>query len=300
MNFAPILLFTYKRLDTLKLTVEKLQQNNLALESDLFIFSDGPKNSQDALVINEIRSFLKTIKGFKKVNIIESDTNKGLATSIITGVDSVIKDYDSVIVLEDDLLTTKNFLNYMNSCLEAYKDSSNVLSISGYSFNLGPKGSNPDSEIYFLNRGWSWGWATWKNRWEKVDWKVSDYESFQNDRKERKRFALGGSDLNAMLDKQMQGKLDSWAIRWFYHQYKTQTLTVYPVASKVYNNGFDNNATHTTGSAKRYLPRLDTTEPIQFVLPDHPTLTDEFQKKFLNTMGLKARIVSKIQTIFKI
>lgn len=294
----PILLFTYKRLIPLQQTVAALQQNELAADSILYIFSDGPKTSRDQEQIDKIRTYLATIKGFKQVHIAASPSNKGLANSIIEGVSSVLETAESVIVLEDDLLTTPNFLTFMNQALARYQDNEPVFSISGYAFDLRGEDTNPNS-TYFLNRGWSWGWATWRNRWENVDWEVRSYEAFSKNKKERKEFAKGGSDLNAMLDKQMRGKLDSWAIRWFYHQFKNGGLTLYPLGSKIYNNGFDEFATHTSGSEKRYLPYLDKEHSTVFNFPEHIKITKEYQRRFQSKMGIMARIKSKIETLLK-
>lgn len=293
---APILLFTYKRIDTLKRTVDALLKNRLANLSNLYIFSDGYKSDNDKDAVRTVRDYLKTISGFKQITIIESPTNKGLASSIISGVSLILEKYDRVIVLEDDLITTPNFLTFMNSSLKFYENIDKVFSISGYSFNLG--GFFDENDAYFLNRGWSWGWATWKNRWDMVDWEVKDYLEFKMNTKSRKEFSKGGSDLNKMLDKQMNGYLDSWAIRWFYHQYKIGGITLYPVLSKVFNNGFDENATHTTGSVNRYLPLVDDGLMYTFSFPDIISESKVYQQKFLRKMGYLSRILSKIQNLF--
>lgn len=295
---APILLFTYKRLDTLKRTVKALQENTLASQSILYIFSDASKKKEDEAIVGSVRSFLRTITGFKKVEIYESEKNQGLANSIIRGVSQKIKIYGKVIVLEDDLETTPNFLAFMNISLNKYENHNKVFSISGYSFNLGTKTAE-ESDAYFLNRGWSWGWATWKDRWEDVDWAVTSYNTFINDREARSAFALGGSDLNKMLDSQMAGQLDSWAVRWFYHQFRNAGLTLYPLYSKVFNDGFDQNATHTTGSNSRYLPLLDTELKSDFSLPEKIDVNAHYQKQFQKKMGIFSRIISKLETIFQ-
>ncbi|WP_205692199.1 glycosyltransferase [Cellulophaga sp. Z1A5H] len=298
IELAPILLFTYKRLDALKNTIAALKKNELAPNSDLFIFSDGPKHEKDKEIIEDIRAYLKTIDGFKSVTISASPANKGLANSIIGGVTKIMEQSETVIVLEDDLLTTPNFLMYMNKALSKYTAEEKVFSISGYSFDLRTKDQNPNT-TYLLNRGWSWGWATWRDRWDKVDWEVASYPNFSENKKERREFAKGGSDLNAMLDKQMTGKLDSWAIRWFFHQFHNKGLTLYPLGSKVYNDGFDEFATHTNGSEKRYIPYLDKEYNMDFDFPEEVAISKEYQKRFQSKMGIIARIKSKIETLFK-
>src|SRR5215218_1955184 len=136
LELAPVLLFTYKRVDVLKQTLAALQANTQAKDTELFVFSDGWKNETDKIGVQTVREYLKSIEGFKRIIIRESASNKGLANSIIEGVNEVIDQYGKVIVLEDDLITTPNFLSFMNTCLDKYKSESQVFSISGYSFNL--------------------------------------------------------------------------------------------------------------------------------------------------------------------
>ena len=297
---APVLLFAYKRLGTLKRTVSALQNNLLAAESDLFIFSDQGKTPEDRTVVREVREYLHTITGFRIIRVFEAEKNKGLANSIISGVSHVIDQYGKVIVVEDDILTTPNFLSYMNEALDRYENTKKVFSISGYSFNLGekkPLGYSCDT--YFTNRGWPWGWATWRNRWEGIDWQMKDYPQFVNDALARREFAKGGSDLNAMLRKQMTGRLDSWAIRWYYHQFRAKGLTLYPIYSKVYNDGWDEYATHTSGANGRYYPLLDEEHSNAFAFPEQAEIHPYYQKKFNDKLGIRARIISRSQSLLQ-
>jgi hypothetical protein len=298
MSYAPIVLFAYKRLDTLIDTVEALQNNYLASNSDLIIYSDAAKNENDAFAVAQVRRFLKNISGFKSVKVYESKINLGLANSIINGVTTVLNTHESVIVLEDDLVTCKNFLNYMNQSLEKYKDNELIFSISGYSFDLSLE-NKLKTDSYFLNRGWSWGWATWAVQWKGIDWNVSDYNTFRRSRNERRVFSKGGSDLNRMLDFQMAGKLDSWAIRWFYHQYKKKALTLYPVFSKVLNIGFRKDATHTRVSSSRYIPKIDLVNNTTYNFPEVIEVSLIAQKRFNTRMGILSRLQSKLATILR-
>jgi hypothetical protein len=299
MKLAPIVLFTYKRLDTLQQTVVALQKNYLALESDLYIFSDAAKGELDAVAVNEVRKYIQSVDGFKSITIYESQVNKGLATSIIEGVSQVLKVHESVIVLEDDLVSTNNFLDYMNQSLESFKNEEDVFSISGFSFNL-ELNDTYIYDSYFLNRGWSWGWATWRDRWNEIDWEIHDYSEFIKDKRAQKLFSEGGSDLNGMLKKQMKNNLDSWAIRWFYNQYKCKGLTVYPIQSKILNEGFGENATHTKGSARRYMPVLDIENKRSFNFASKIEITEIAQRKFQVKMGYFSRLKSKIETYLKL
>jgi hypothetical protein len=298
MKTAPIILFTYKRITNLQKTVTALQDNFLASESELYIFSDGPKNEQEVELVNEVRAFLPHISGFKRVIINEAEKNIGCANSIIAGVTSVINTYGRAIVLEDDLFITKNFLDYMNAALNQYEFNKEVFSVAGFGFNLGIDPSDSLTDAYLINRSWPWGWATWADRWNPVDWDMKDYPDFKKNRKQRREFAKSGSDLNIMLDRQMEGRSDVWDVRWIYAQYKIKGLTVVPKYSKVFNNGFDKFATHTKGSVKRYVPVLDTTLSQNFNLPKQIQIHPLYQKRFQQKMGVLSRIKSKIETLF--
>jgi hypothetical protein len=290
-ELAPILLFCYTRLDKLILTVEALKNNYLALHSELFIFSDNGKTEIECIKVLEVRQYLKTIEGFRKIKIVEAEKNSGLANSIIKGVTEAFKKYDKVIVLEDDLITSVNFLNFMNASINFYQDSPQVFSISGYSFPI--KGLPPDT-VYFTKRASSWGWATWKDRWENIDWEVKDYLIFQKNYRKKRDFNKMGSDLSDMLHKQMRGKIDSWAIRWCYHQYKNNLYTVYPSVSKIQNIGFGNAATHTVERTSRYQTILDQLANTNFNFIKHAHLDQDIIKQFIKHYSLQKRAYYKI------
>ena len=298
-KLAPILLFTYKKIAPLKRTVEALLKNELASASELFIFSDGPKSGNDLKEINEVRAYLNTLTGFKKITIKTEPFNKGLASSIIGGVSEILESYESVIVLEDDLITSSNFLNFMNDALTHYGDEERVLSIAGYTVPIQVPASY-EFDTYFTQRASSWGWATWSDRWNEIDWSVSDYETFIKDRASRKRFNRMGSDLTGMLNKQMKGKINSWAIRFCYHQFKSELYTVFPTVSKVSNIGFGEDATHTKGAQSRYATVLDKTDKKKFALDMNPSLHKDFVRQFVKTYSLQTRANNKIKKVLGI
>lgn len=287
---APILLFCYKRLAVLERTIDALQNNFLAEQSDLYVFSDGAKKDEDKEEIEQVRLFLKSITGFKSVKVFEAPTNVGLAHSIISGVSKMFQVYDRLIVLEDDLITSKNFLSYMNQALHYY-EKMDVFSISGFSF---PIAGAPRDSVYFTTRSSSWGWATWRDRWENIDWQVRDYQDIKGNHKIRRRFNQMGSDLAGMLDRQMAGKIDSWAIRWCYHQFKQQSFTVFPVLSKVQNNGFGVDATHTKEVPSRYRTYLDQTDSTTFSFRSDVKLEPEIIKQFTKYYSIKSRVYYKL------
>ncbi len=260
-DLAPVVLFCYKRFDTLKQTIESLQQNYYADKSELYIFSDGPQIAEDEPKIRSIRDYLKTITGFKKVVITEAVKNKGLANSIIGGVTDIINKFDKVIVLEDDLVTSRNFLRYMNKGLNYYKSNPKIFSITGFSIPI--KGVN-ENTVYFTQRANSCGWGTWKDRWSIIDWEVKDYFALMRSRPLKSAFNKMGSDMLGLLKKTKKGKINSWAIRWCYHQFKHDLYSVHPVVSKIKNIGYASaDATHTKESFNRFETKLDANDTME-------------------------------------
>jgi len=281
----PIILFTYRRIP--EKTIKSLQSNKISRDSELFIFSDGYKNEIDKKDVLEVRKYLKTIKGFKNITIIEREQNWGLAKNIIKGVTEIINKYEKVIVLEDDLIVSNDFLEYMNGALEFYKDEKKIWSISGYTPPLKCL-ENYDRDVYISVRANSWGWATWKDRWKTIDWDIKDWKEFKKDKKGIKRFNLGGNDMFKMLELQMLGKIDSWAIRWCYNQFKQYKYTVYPKCSKIINIGFDNVGTHNSTGFEKWNSNLCNNKlKIENIELNEEILKDF--KKFYD-LSLKTRI----------
>jgi hypothetical protein len=294
---APIVLFTYLRLDTLKETVRALAANSLAIESDLIIYSDGAKKQEDEQIIQEIRNYLKTIKGFKSVTIHESKMNKGLATSIIKGVSEVMHQYHNAIVLEDDLISSTNFLEYMNQALNYYQDNSRILSISGYSPII--KGL-ADNEVYYTQRASSWGWACWEDRWEKIDWQAKSYGSFVKDGHAKSRFNLMGSDMSLMMKRQMKGSINSWAIRFCYHQFQDDLYSVHPAISKIKNIGFaEKNATNTVHKYNRFQSEFDESNNAVFNFDTVIQLNKGLISQFVRDNSIKMRILNKLLNLIQ-
>lgn len=244
---APVIIFVYARLEHTKKTIESLAKNYLADEIEVYIYSDAPKNEKVIEKVKLVREDIGSLPErdlFKSVKIIKAESNKGLANSIILGVSEIIERYGKVIVVEDDLVSSPDFLQYMNAALDYYEKDDKIWSISGYTFNIDIPRDYNGNDVYLSYRGCSWGWASWKDRWEKVDWDVSDYNHFKTNKKLRKKFNRGGRDRANMLDLQMQGKIDSWSIRWGYAQSKLDMLTVYPIVSRIRNIGLDGTGTH--------------------------------------------------------
>ncbi|WP_236645470.1 glycosyltransferase family protein, partial [Aidingimonas lacisalsi] len=250
LMLSPIVIFCYRR--GVRRLFDSLLCNSEFLDSEVFVFSDGFKNEEDKQDVINVREQLNEIQKFKILHVHESPHNKGLADSVIHGVSKVIKTYGKVIVLEDDLEVSPFFLTYMNEALDFYRDDMRLWSISGYA----PPVLNDmhlRSDVFLFPRGSSWGWATWKDRWDKVDWDVSRFDELKNSKKLKRSFNKGGDDLFKMLELQVLGKIDSWAIRWYFSQFENQMKTLYPAFSLVKNHGFnDGYGTHTTGGYAKW------------------------------------------------
>lgn len=298
-TLAPICLFVYSRLNETRITVESLQKNVLSADSQLFIFSDGHKKESDKVKVQAVREYIHQIKGFANITIYESEVNKGLANSIISGVTKIVNEYSKVIVLEDDLILSTNFLDFMNQALTFYEDKKRVFSVSGFSFPL-ELHKYYKYDVAFSIRASSWGWGTWLDRWEYVDWELKSYSLFKWNILMHIKFNLGGSDLSRMLYRQVKGEIDSWSIRFTYYQSMNNYLDVFPVKSKVMNNGFTSESTHTKCKTHRFDTTLDISEQRTFsFLEDikvEKYIVNQFYKHYSYISRLKDRF-SKIPWI---
>lgn len=242
LNFyAPIVLFVYSRLHHTQKTVEALSNNSLAKDSDLIIYSDSSSGPDFHGRVEEVRAYLKCITGFRSVVIRYRPYNFGLSKSIVDGVTEVLKHHNSLIVLEDDLVTSPYFLSYMNEALEKYRDNDHVISIHGYIYPV--KGVLP--EAFFLRGADCWGWATWRRGWALFN---PDGQHLYNELKQQdliNQFDFNNTyPFSKMLQEQIKGSNDSWAVRWYASAFLENKLTLYPGKSLVRNIGNDGGGTH--------------------------------------------------------
>ncbi|MCU0447161.1 MAG: glycosyltransferase [Microscillaceae bacterium] len=293
MKLAPICLFVYKRLEWTAQTIEALKKNEFAQDTQVFVFGDGPRTEEDAPGVEEVRQYIRNLQGFKEINCVFQDKNIGLANSVIRGVSQVMNDFGKAIVVEDDLITTPNYLAYMNQALEYYQDNPQIFSIGGFTIdvNLPP---NYAYDVYAFPRTTPWGWSSWKDRWDTIDWQVSDYQIFKNDPVRRRAFNQGGSDLANMLDRQMAKQMDSWAIRWNYQQFKNNQYTIFPISSKVRNIGFGKNATHTK-FYNRYKSAMDESGKLDFKFQPKIVIEDSVMATYQNYYSLTTRVIGRLK-----
>ena len=240
MELAPIVLFVYNRPEHTRACLEYLERNELAAESELYVFADGAKQGSEEAVAAVRRVIAEPWK-FKRLNVVERPENKGLAANVIAGVTSVLETHDRVIVLEDDLIVSPYFLRFMNEALEVYKDTEEVCHVTCHM--LDHKGELPDT---FLIR-WcnSWGWVTWSRAWQYFE---SDGRKSLREIERRdlcRQFDLdGGFHFTQMLRDQIEGRNNSWFIRWYASLFLCDKLMLGTGRSLVDNAGFDGSGTH--------------------------------------------------------
>ena len=294
MKPFPIVLFVYNRPEHTQATVESLRQNRLAADSDLHIFADGPKSAQQAQAVGKVRDYLRTVEGFNTVRIVERDQNKGLAASIIAGTSQILDEHAACIVMEDDMLSATSFLEFMNEALRVYRDRPDVFSVTGYNYPLPIPPDYPE-DAYLSYRGSSWGWGSWADRWRKVDWDVSDYLQFAGSALDQSLFRRGGDDLPGMLKLQMEGKLDSWSIRFDYAHHKHRAFCLHAVKSKIQNIGFDGSGVH-CGTSTDYQVELDSSPRAPRLRPDlqpDPAILKIFDKRFRPQRSAAGELLSR-------
>jgi hypothetical protein len=235
-ELAPIVLFVYNRLDHSIKTIEALEKNILAAESELFIYSDAPKDESEIQNVLKVRWYIKKIQGFKKVTIFEAEKNLGLAKSIINGVSTIVNKYGKIIVLEDDLVTSPYFLKFMNDALNVYKNEKNIWEIGGYVY---PIKVDPDIQTYLLPVTTSWGWATWKDRWQYFsrdpDNLVRNFSDYDIE-----LFNVDNSvDIWSQVVLNNKGAIHTWAVFWYANVFLNKGMVLYPYQSIVNNIGHD-------------------------------------------------------------
>jgi len=242
-KIAPIAMFVYNRPEHTEQAIKALRGNDLASKSDLFIFADGAKSDARREAVREVRLMTRGINGFKSITMVERERNFGLSKSIIGGVTQLCEEYGRAIAIEDDVMTAPDFLTFLNYALDRYEGEPEIFSVSGFNYPMVAPPTYP-YDVFFSPRSACWGWATWRDRWNRADWSIGDFREFIADREQRKRFNRGGDDLTWLLTRQVAGRVDSWDIVWAYTHFRQNGVAMFPVVSKAYNIGLDGSGVH--------------------------------------------------------
>lgn len=238
---APVVLFAFSRSEHMRRTLVALAANALAGQSDLIVYADAARNEREAEAVRAVRAMIRATSGFRTVTLIERDVNFGLARNIIEGVSEVLRQHERVIVLEDDMVTSPFFLTYMNEALERYANDDRIICIHGYVYPL----AVALPETFFLPGADCWGWATWQRGWACFNPDGAQLLRELKQRNMERAFDYEGSyPYTQMLEAQIAGTNDSWAIRWYASAFLLGKLTLYPGRSLVHNIGNDATGTH--------------------------------------------------------
>ena len=282
-NLAPIILFTYNRLNHLKSCVNSLKKNKLSCESRIYIFSDGPKKNSDKSKIKKVRNYIKALKGFKKKIIIERKKNFGLAKNIIDGVTYTFKKEKKAIILEDDLIVNVFFLKFMNSSLNKYIKNKKIWHISGWNYNIK---ISSDYDCYFTRGMNCWGWATWKDRWRYFEKKPKKIiQTWTN--KKIKEFNFDNSmNFYSQILRNYSNQLNSWAIFWYATIFSKKKLCINPIKTFTQNLGISTSATNTKSIEHIFNSKLTTFKYQSFVYPNKVVEDKEIYKKIRRSFKL--------------
>ena len=237
-NTPGIAIFAYNRPQHLKKTLNTLSNNLNAKKFDTFIFCDGAKNNKDIKKINYVREISKTVGNFKSKKFFFRKSNYGLCNSLKYGISKVLETKKSVIVLEDDIITNKHFLNYMDEALNFYSNTKNIGSITGYSY------TNTEDDLFLSQRHASWGWGTWKNTWEKMRWEKKYINNYIKTKNFKKNFNKAGRDMYQLLEQQINNKIDTMDILFNFNCFIKNKYCVCPKKSLLYNIGLDGSGIH--------------------------------------------------------
>jgi hypothetical protein len=295
-KLAPILLFVYNRPWHTRKTVKALKNNELASESELFIYADGAKNDDALRQVKEVRDYIKTIDGFKKIIIIEQDENIGLANSIISGVTKVVNEYGKIIVIEDDIFTSPYFLKFMNEALKFYKDKDRIWHVSGWNYPI----DSDNLEDVFISRLMNcWGWATWADKWQYYEKNIDKTIKIFS-KEDVNSFNLDGSkDFFEQVIENKKKKIDTWAIFWYVTIFKKDGLCVNPTQTFVENIGNDGSGVH-CGKSETYVTNISMHKDIKFItkISENKTAFERIQGFYkAEKRSLPVRVVNKLARI---
>ena len=308
MSTTPIALFTYNRAEHTARVLNSLANCARLDECSLHIYCDAPGRTEHAADVEASRAVVREQAPKFNATVIERDTNFGLARSIVDGVTDLCDRYGRVIVLEDDLVLSPSFLDFMLQALDRYADEKNVYQVSGYMF---PIDQPNDADAFFLPLITTWGWATWRRAWEIFDWDASDALEKLKDPSLRRRFDLQNTyPYTVMLENQLKGQTQSWGILFWWQVFKANGLALHPRESLVWNGGFDSTGTNCGDQGWSIEPGAGvvthTTSKDSFVFPKTVTVHQQafdnicnFLKKEQYPASLAGRIRRRLQTMLR-
>lgn len=278
---APIALFLYNRLEHTRKTVNALLACKESIKTDLFIFCDGPKTAAtdtDIENISAVRDFAKKVKGFKSIKIVEYSSNIGLSNSIVRGINEVLNSYENIIVIEDDIIVSSDFLTYMNEAFHKYGQDNRVAGITGYSFPI------HESDMYFTRTGSCWGWGTFKRVWFKFMEQRNSLSVSHIPENELKLFNVYEQLYTNMFECARNGIIQSWAVEFYLYYFIQKQYFLMPGINLINNVGFDGSGRH--GGKGNFLTDTNPIGKIQ-------------ELRFPSEVGEPIHIRKKLEKLYK-
>jgi hypothetical protein len=264
LQWAPIALFIFRRPEHTRRTILSLQDCEGFADSQVYVFADGPRQPGDVAAVHAARFEARRLLGEKAV-FVERAENLGVDESIIAGATQLCDQYGKVVVIEDDLVFSPNFLKFLNLGLHRYEHEPRVMQVCGYMFDV-PQ-FQQRNEAIFLPMTSSLGWATWKRAWDHFDPEATGWRARLDNVAEAKRFDLDGQFRYArMLSHHMRSTTPAWDIRWYYTVFSRDGLAMFPPRTLVLHTGFDGTGTHDRFAMPVHQAQLDMRAT--FELPD--------------------------------
>lgn len=243
---TPIALFVYNRPVHTKRALAALARCDRLAECYPVIYCDGPKTPDQVDGVMAVRRVVKEWASRSHAEVIEQTANLGLAHSIVGGVTEQCQKFGKVIVIEDDLIVSPDFLDYMLQALARYKDRPDIYQVSGFMF---PVEHDVNTDAFFLPFTTTWGWATWDRAWKIFNWEANGAQQLLSNPESRKHFNLENTyPYDIMLENRLAGRNDSWGILWWYAVCIIGGLILHPRRSLIWNGGFDNTGVHAGAS----------------------------------------------------
>lgn len=285
---TPVAVFTYNRPEHTNRALDALSKCRDIDACEFYFFSDGPRIDSAGQDVEATRSVLRKWEKLLEAKIIKQQSNIGLAKSIVAGVSDLCEHYGRVIVVEDDLIVSPDFLHFMIHSLDHYKDEPRVMQVGGFTISP-PEGLTTDA--FLLPVTSTWGWGTWQRAWQNFAWMPKDLDVARKDHQWLNLFDLhGAGSFSSMLEDRLAGRNDSWGILWWYAVSRSNGLVLYPSRSLVWNGGFDGSGIHCgsgdflqQGEISNYSKnKLPSTLSLPFTLeypPEHLTMLENFLRK---------------------
>jgi hypothetical protein len=291
---TPVALFTYNRPDHTGRLLDSLSRCHRLDEIQLTIYCDGAKSEADRASVEASRTLVQSRAALFKAELVERPEHLGLAKSIVAGVSDLCRAYGRVIVVEDDLVLSPDFIDYMLQALDRYQDAPQVYQVSGFMF---PIDLPATTDAIFLPLTTTWGWATWARAWQRFEWQPTGILDALDDPAVQRQFDLKGTyPYTAMLRDRLAGRNDSWGILWWWTVFQKRGIVLYPKESLVVNEGFDGSGVHcgnrTNSGNRAYSVGREMNRP--FLFPSDMTTDEVVLGEVIKHMGMKVGSTGRV------